>query len=202
MRTVIFTVLFAFIAQLAFAIPPACLLHAVNTQDEPGDLNSVCGHGALTVQSHMAVNCGKWEQDAQKAFIATCSSAGRSVGTYLSGFGDPMRQANAISSRLYIFSDLFRLQRIAHRYRHFCSFVRLSYRHSWVNTVNSWSSCIQRFARTNGSSSRYAGWCCSCLVRSRFLRHVLLLSFWSGRNIWRKLLTMEDTCVDCVPFFY
>lgn len=82
MKTVLFSLLFAFIAQLAFAIPPACLLHAVNTQDEPGDLNSVCGNGALTVQSHMAINCGKWEQDAQKAFIATCSSAGKSVAAY------------------------------------------------------------------------------------------------------------------------
>ena len=83
MKTILFTILLAFIVQLAFAIPPACLLHAVNTQDEPGDLSAVCGSGALTVQSYMADNCGNVASDAQKAFIATCSSAGTSVGTCL-----------------------------------------------------------------------------------------------------------------------
>lgn len=81
MKTVLLSLLFAFIAQIALAIPPACLLHAVNTQEEPGDFDAVCGDGALTVQAHMAQNCGNYEQNAQQAFIATCSSAGKSVGT-------------------------------------------------------------------------------------------------------------------------
>ena len=83
MKTIIFATLLAFIAQIAFAIPPACLLHAVNTQNEPGDLSAVCGNGALTVQSYMAQNCGNFESDAQKAFLATCSSAGTSVGKFI-----------------------------------------------------------------------------------------------------------------------
>lgn len=81
MRTTFFVSLVAFFASVAFAIPPGCLLHAVNTQDEPSDLSAVCGDGALKVQSYMADNCGNYEEDAQKAFIDTCSSAGTSVGT-------------------------------------------------------------------------------------------------------------------------
>lgn len=80
MKTILFSVLFAFLARLAFAIPPACLLHAVNTQDEPADLSAVCGDGALNVQSYMYDNCGNSGDIAQKAFIDTCSSAGTSVG--------------------------------------------------------------------------------------------------------------------------
>ena len=80
MKTLIFSLLLTLLARLSVAIPPACLLHAVNTQNEPGDMGAVCGDGALTVQSYMAANCGNYESDAQKAFIATCSSAGTSVG--------------------------------------------------------------------------------------------------------------------------
>lgn len=83
MRTsFIITILAAFAAQLALAIPPACLLHAVNTQDEPSDLSAICGDGAQSVQSYMAQNCGNNANNAQKAFIASCSSAGTSVAAY------------------------------------------------------------------------------------------------------------------------
>lgn len=83
MQTTLFTILIAIFARIAYAaIPPACLLHGVNTQDEPSDLSAVCGNGATKVQSFLAQNCGNYEQDAQKAFIATCSSAGTSVAAY------------------------------------------------------------------------------------------------------------------------
>jgi len=81
MQTAFLTLLFALFARIAFALPPACLLHAVNTADAPGDLSAVCGDGAEDIQSYMASNCGNFQDDAQKAFIATCSSAGTSVGT-------------------------------------------------------------------------------------------------------------------------
>jgi len=81
MQTTIFTLFFAIFAHLAFALPPACLLHAVNTADAPGDLSAVCGDSATDIQSYMASNCGNFQDDAQKAFIATCSSAGTVVGT-------------------------------------------------------------------------------------------------------------------------
>lgn len=80
MRALLLTVILAFIAQLTTAIPPGCLLHAVNTQNQPGDMSAVCGDGALTVQAHMANNCGSVEEEAQKQFIATCSAAGTVVG--------------------------------------------------------------------------------------------------------------------------
>lgn len=81
MQTAIFTLFFAFFARFTFAMPPGCLLHAVNTADAPGDMSAVCGDGAQDIQSHMASNCGDFEEDAQKAFIDTCSSAGTTVGT-------------------------------------------------------------------------------------------------------------------------
>lgn len=82
MRTAIFVTIVAIFARFSFAVPPGCLLHAVNTQDEPSDLSAICGDGALDVQSYMADNCGKYEDTAQKAFIDTCSSAGTSVAAY------------------------------------------------------------------------------------------------------------------------
>jgi len=82
MQTTLLTLFFALFARLAFAIPPACLLHAVNTADAPGDLSVVCGDSATDIQSYMASNCGNFQDDAQKAFIATCSSAGTVVAEY------------------------------------------------------------------------------------------------------------------------
>lgn len=80
MRSIFFKFIFSFLAGLALAIPPACLIHGVNTQEDPADLSSVCGNGAKTVQKYLASNCGQQQDTAQKAFIATCSSAGTSVG--------------------------------------------------------------------------------------------------------------------------
>jgi hypothetical protein len=62
--------------------PPACLLNAVNTQDDPSDLSSVCGDDAIDVQEAIASMCnGNAVSAAQSAFISTCSVAGSSVGT-------------------------------------------------------------------------------------------------------------------------
>ena len=62
------------------AVPPACLLNAVNTQDDPSDLGAVCGKEAQSVQEAIASLCGNNQKVAQSAFIATCSGAGSSVG--------------------------------------------------------------------------------------------------------------------------
>merc|ERR1712232_371057 len=62
MQTTVFALIFALFARVAFAIPPACLLHAVNTADAPGDLSAVCGDGATDVQPYMASNCGDFEE--------------------------------------------------------------------------------------------------------------------------------------------
>ena len=79
MRVTILLPILALAARV-IAMPPACLLHAVNTQDEPSDLDAVCGDEAGDVQEAIASLCGDSESAAQSAFIATCSSAGHSVG--------------------------------------------------------------------------------------------------------------------------
>lgn len=61
-------------------VPPACLLQAVNTQDNPSDLAAVCGNEALDVQKAIASLCDNSQAVAQSAFISTCSGAGSSVG--------------------------------------------------------------------------------------------------------------------------
>lgn len=67
-------------------LPPACLLSAVNTQDEPSDLSAICGNEATDVQSAIASLCsGSAVSMAQSAFISTCSAAGSSVGKYTKG---------------------------------------------------------------------------------------------------------------------
>ncbi|KIX94394.1 uncharacterized protein Z520_09780 [Fonsecaea multimorphosa CBS 102226] len=64
-------------------IPPACLLSAVNTQDQPGNLSSICGNEATDVQKAIASMCsGNAVSVAQSAFISTCSVAGSSVAPY------------------------------------------------------------------------------------------------------------------------
>jgi hypothetical protein len=73
--------LFALSARV-LAVPPACLLNAVNEQDEPSDLSAICGSEAETVQQAIVDMCGDNEEAAQSAFIATCSAAGSSVGTF------------------------------------------------------------------------------------------------------------------------
>lgn len=87
MRRLLFTICLTFLSQLVTALPPGCLLQAVNTQNQPGDLSAVCGDGALIVQSYMAGNCGTAAEEAQKQFIATCSSAGTSVGKFIRDHG-------------------------------------------------------------------------------------------------------------------
>jgi len=63
-------------------IPPACLLRAVNTQDNPSDLSAVCGDEATAVQRAIASMCGDSQSVAQTAFISTCSAVGSSVAPY------------------------------------------------------------------------------------------------------------------------
>lgn len=78
--TLLFSVL-ALAVRVFAAVPPACLLSAVNIQDAPGDLDAVCGDEALEIQEAIASMCtGDNISVAQSAFISTCSVAGSSVG--------------------------------------------------------------------------------------------------------------------------
>lgn len=83
MKVTFFLPALALAARVAVAAqPPACLLQAVNTQDNPADMSAVCGDSASAVQSAIASICtGDNAPAAQSAFVATCSAAGQSVGT-------------------------------------------------------------------------------------------------------------------------
>ena len=72
----------SFSATSVLATPPACLIAAVNIENNPSDLNTVCGSDAKKLQSAIQAKCsgGSMQSMAQSAFIATCSAAGKSVG--------------------------------------------------------------------------------------------------------------------------
>ncbi|EXJ77788.1 hypothetical protein A1O3_10017 [Capronia epimyces CBS 606.96] len=82
MKTSVILALFAAALGVLADVPPACLLNAVNTQDNPSDLSAICGKEATDVQKAIASICGSNQSVAQSAFIATCSGAGSSVAPY------------------------------------------------------------------------------------------------------------------------
>ncbi|KAF2233811.1 hypothetical protein EV356DRAFT_188118 [Viridothelium virens] len=65
--------LFAASAQVAFAVPPSCLLDAINTQPNSADLKSICGKNAGAVKSAITSGCGSNIDDAMSAFKKVCS---------------------------------------------------------------------------------------------------------------------------------
>jgi hypothetical protein len=74
------TTLLALVATLTtfvHAIPPACVIAAVNTQTNPHDVASVCR--ASDVQDYITKNCGGAQEAAQKYFSEVCSGAGVTV---------------------------------------------------------------------------------------------------------------------------
>lgn len=78
-KSAILVSLFA-LSSSVLATPPACLLAAVNQQQNPADLSSVCGANGHQVQQAIASICGSNVAVAESAFAATCSSAGHTVG--------------------------------------------------------------------------------------------------------------------------
>jgi len=80
MKASLFIPLALFAVRVLADVPPACLLSAVNTQDEPSDMAAICGSDAQDVQQAIASLCGNNASVAQSAFISTCSAAGSSVG--------------------------------------------------------------------------------------------------------------------------
>ena len=81
MKTSIILPILALAAGVFAQQPPACLLNAVNGQPDPSNLGAICAQkNATSVQGAIASGCGSNAQVAQSAFIATCSSAGSSVG--------------------------------------------------------------------------------------------------------------------------
>lgn len=73
----LFVIAFAAIAQMVLAAPPACLLGAVNTYEDPADIASVCKarDAATKIQKY----CGDSTSDALSAFADICGEAGVEV---------------------------------------------------------------------------------------------------------------------------
>ncbi|KAF7186680.1 hypothetical protein HII31_11912 [Pseudocercospora fuligena] len=59
-------------AQVVVATPPACVIAAVNTQDDPSDFKAVCG--ASEVQQYMSSKCGDYLDTAQSYFSDYCKA--------------------------------------------------------------------------------------------------------------------------------
>jgi len=77
------------------AMPPACLLAAVEQQPNPANLTAVCGVNGHKVQQVIASICGSNVAAAESAFAATCSSAGQTVASYTaSASSKPSNSAN------------------------------------------------------------------------------------------------------------
>ncbi|MCJ1361587.1 hypothetical protein MMC16_000687 [Acarospora aff. strigata] len=84
-KSTLFFALFAVSTRLAVAaVPPACLLAAVNTQPNPADLNTICGSDASKVQGQISKLCGSNTDAAMSAFSSTCSAAGKTVSSMAS----------------------------------------------------------------------------------------------------------------------
>lgn len=77
------TIIFAFLALanvIVATVPPACLLAAVNTQDNPADLTKICGSESLSMQREIVTACDQDKiADALQAFAKACSDAGKKV---------------------------------------------------------------------------------------------------------------------------
>jgi hypothetical protein len=96
------------------ATPPACLLAAVNQQQNPADLSSVCGSNGHQVQQAIASICGSNVAVAESAFAATCSSAGHKVGKL---HVQSMALTSTASFRTNYFSSSF-VHSLFHAHKH------------------------------------------------------------------------------------
>jgi hypothetical protein len=68
---------FMLAAQVA-AAPPACLIAAISTTQNPSDVKSIC-NSPSDIQSTLSSKCGSDASTAQNAFIAVCKDAGVTV---------------------------------------------------------------------------------------------------------------------------
>jgi cobalamin biosynthesis Mg chelatase CobN len=69
----------ALAARVAAAAPPACLLAAVNTCENPADIKNICSNESDKVTSYITKNCGDYEDAATKWFKETCEDAGETI---------------------------------------------------------------------------------------------------------------------------
>ncbi|KAL8829331.1 MAG: hypothetical protein Q9170_006215 [Blastenia crenularia] len=78
-KSTLFLAIFAASTQLVAALPPACLLAAINTESNPADLPTLCGSDSDSskVQAQIKQLCGGNTDAAMKAYKETCGSAGK-----------------------------------------------------------------------------------------------------------------------------
>jgi len=68
------------LANIVAAVPPACLLAAVNKQDNPADLAKICGSDSVSVQRDIVSVCDQSDiSKALQAFAKSCGEAGKQV---------------------------------------------------------------------------------------------------------------------------
>lgn len=96
-KSTTFVALFAVAARVAVAAPPACMIAAVNTCPNPGDIQEVC-KSADKVEKHMSNNCGEHEEVAVKHFREVCDKAGVELSTSTSSSSDASKTASASAS--------------------------------------------------------------------------------------------------------
>jgi len=89
-----FLAVFAVAARVAVAAPPACLLAAVNTCENPADIKNICSNESDKVTSYITKNCGDYEDDATKWFKEVCEDAGETI----SGGSSNSSSSSTISS--------------------------------------------------------------------------------------------------------
>ncbi|MCJ1225439.1 hypothetical protein MMC12_002088 [Toensbergia leucococca] len=98
-KSTILLALFAASAQIVAAVPPACLLAAVNTEQNPADLPTICGVDSPKVQNQIKNLCGGNTDAALTAFYDVCKSAGVTVSSVSSsGSSSSSSSASAYSS--------------------------------------------------------------------------------------------------------
>jgi len=79
-KSAIFIAILALFNVVAAAVPPGCLLGAINTQDDPSDLKAICGSDSDKVQREIVKACDDDDTSkALKAFAKSCSEAGEKV---------------------------------------------------------------------------------------------------------------------------
>ncbi|KAF2840731.1 hypothetical protein M501DRAFT_990691 [Patellaria atrata CBS 101060] len=94
------TLFFAFLAvsKLAIATPPACLLAAVNTHEEPSDIAAICGSDSPGMQRIINRVCnGNLKRAAMDAYVSICEGEGHTV-RMLSSSSSSVPESTSISS--------------------------------------------------------------------------------------------------------
>jgi len=77
-----FVFAFLAVAKLAVATPPACMLAAIMTQDDPSKVEDICKNGKMS--GYISSACGDNTQVAMNAYADVCKQAGVTVATSVS----------------------------------------------------------------------------------------------------------------------